>query len=49
VVTDVGTTVLDATHPFDPTVLGLAPGESVTVTFFSNGRSRAVQLTVGSG
>jgi S1-C subfamily serine protease len=49
VVTDVGTTVLDATHPFDPTVLGLAPGESVTVTFFSDGKSTAVQLTVGSG
>ncbi len=49
VVTAVGTTVLDATHPLDPTVLGLAPGQQVTLTVFSNGRSKALQLTVGSG
>jgi serine protease Do len=49
VVTAVGSTTLDATHPLDPTVLGLAPGEQVSVTVFSDGKSRIVQLTVGSG
>lgn len=49
VVTAVGTTALDATHPFDPTVLGLAPGEQVTLTVYRDGRSRSVQTTVGSG
>jgi putative serine protease PepD len=49
VVTQVGTTVLDATHPLDPTVLGLAPGQQVALTVFSNGRTKTLQLTVGSG
>ena len=49
VVTAVGSAVLDATHPLDPTVLGLAPGQQVTLTVFSNGRSKELQLTVGSG
>lgn len=49
VVTAVGITPIDADHPFDPTVLGLAPGEQVTLTVSTDGRSRTVQLTVGSG
>jgi S1-C subfamily serine protease len=49
VVTAVGSTTIDATHPLDPTVLGLAPGEQVSVTVFSAGKTRIVQLTVGSG
>ena len=49
VVTAVGSTALDANHPFDPTVLGLAPGEQVTLTVYRNGTSRTFQLTVGSG
>ncbi len=48
VVTAVGSTALDASHPFDPTVLGLAPGEQVTLTVYRNGASKTVQLTVGS-
>jgi S1-C subfamily serine protease len=48
VVTAVGSTALDANHPFDPTVLGLAPGEQVTLTVYRNGTSRTFQLTVGS-
>jgi S1-C subfamily serine protease len=49
VVTAVGNTVLNAGEPFDPTVLGLAPGEQVTLTLFRDGTSRSIQLTVGSG
>jgi len=49
IVTAVGTTVIDATHPLDPTVLGLAPGQEVTLTVYSNGKAKTVQLTVGSG
>jgi S1-C subfamily serine protease len=49
VVTAVGSTALDPNHPFDPTVLGLAPGEQVTLTVYRNGTSRTFQLTVGSG
>ncbi|MHB8488334.1 MAG: S1C family serine protease [Candidatus Dormibacteria bacterium] len=49
VVTSVGTTPLDAAHPFDVTVLGLAPGEQVTLSVFRDGASKTVQLTVGSG
>ena len=49
VVTAVGSTALDPNHPFDPTVLALAPGEQVTLTVYRNGTSRTFQLTVGSG
>ena len=49
VVTAVGSTAIDATHPLDPTVLGLAPGQQVTLTVYSNGTSKTLQLTVGSG
>ncbi len=48
VVTAVGSTPLDASHPFDPTVLGLAPGEQVTISVYRDGASKTVQLTVGS-
>jgi S1-C subfamily serine protease len=48
VVTAVGSTPLDATHPFDPTVLGLAPGQQVTISVYRDGASRTLQLTVGS-
>ncbi len=48
VVTAVGSITLDASHPFDPTVLGLAPGEQVTLTVYRNGASKTLQLTVGS-
>jgi S1-C subfamily serine protease len=49
IVTAVGGTALDADHPLDPTVLGLAPDEQVTLTVYRNGASRNLQLTVGSG
>jgi S1-C subfamily serine protease len=49
VVTAVGSTRLDADHPLDPTVLGLAPGQQVTLTVYRNGTSRSIPLTVGSG
>ena len=49
VVTAVGSTAIDADHPLDPTTLGLAPGQPVTITIFRNGRSSTIQLTVGSG
>jgi serine protease Do len=49
VVTAVGATAVDADHPLDPTVLGLAPDQQVALTVFRNGASRTVQLTVGSG
>ena len=49
VVTAVGSTRLDADHPFDPTVLGLAPGQQVALTVYRNGASRTIELTVGSG
>jgi S1-C subfamily serine protease len=48
VVTAVGSTAIDAGHPFDPTVLGLAPGEQVTLTVHRNGTSKTLQMTVGS-
>jgi serine protease Do len=49
VVTAVGSTPLDADHPLDPTVLGLAPDQQVTLTVYRDGTSRTLQLTVGSG
>jgi S1-C subfamily serine protease len=49
VVTAVGSTPIDADHPFDPAVLGLAPGQQVALTVYTGGRSRTIQLTVGSG
>jgi serine protease Do len=49
VVTALGGTAIDADHPLDPTVLGLAPDEQVTLTVYRNGTSRTLQLTVGSG
>jgi hypothetical protein len=49
VVTAVGSTRLDADHPLDPTVLGLAPGQQVTLTMDRNGTTRSITLTVGSG
>jgi S1-C subfamily serine protease len=49
VVTAVGSTSLDATHPFDPTVLGLAPGQQVTLTVYRNGATKTLELVVGSG
>ncbi len=49
VVTAVGSTSLDATHPFDPTVLGLAPDQQVSITISRDGTTRTLQLVVGSG
>jgi serine protease DegQ len=49
VVTAVGTTSIDSTHPFDPSILGLAPDQQVTLTVAHNGATRTVVLTVGSG
>lgn len=49
VVIAVGSTSLDADHPFDPTVLGLAPDQQVTLSVFRNGATRSIDLTVGSG
>ena len=49
VVTAVGSTSLDADHPLDPTVLGLAPDQQVTLTVYRNGAARTLTLTVGSG
>jgi len=49
VVTAVGSTALDANHPLDPTVLGLAPEQQVALTVYRDGTSRTLQLTVGSG
>jgi len=49
VVTAVGSTALDTDHPFDPTVLGLAPDEQVTITVYRDGATRTLTLTVGSG
>jgi putative serine protease PepD len=49
VVTAVGSTTLDATHPFDPTVLGLAPDQQVTITVYRNGTTKTLELVVGSG
>lgn len=49
VVTAVGTTSLDADHPFDPTILGLAPDQEVSVTVYRDGATRTLNLTVGSG
>ena len=49
VVTAVGSTTLDATHPFDPTVLGLAPDQQITITVYRNGTTRTLELVVGSG
>ncbi len=49
VVTGVGSTTIDATHPFDPTVLGLAPDQQVAITVYRNGTTRTLELVVGSG
>jgi S1-C subfamily serine protease len=49
VVTSVGSTTIDATHPFDPTVLGLAPDQQVAITVFRNGTIKTLELVVGSG
>jgi putative serine protease PepD len=49
VVTAVGNTSIDATHPFDPTVLGLAPDQQVALTVYRDGTTRSLELVVGSG
>jgi S1-C subfamily serine protease len=49
VVTAVGSTAIDATHPFDPAVLGLAPDQQVAITVYRNGTARTLELVVGSG
>lgn len=49
VVTAVGSTTIDATHPFDPTVLGLAPDQQVAITVDRNGTTKTLELVVGSG
>jgi putative serine protease PepD len=49
VVTAVGSTSLDATHPFDATVLGLAPDQQVALTIFRDATTRTLELLVGSG
>ncbi|MGA7988379.1 MAG: S1C family serine protease [Candidatus Dormiibacterota bacterium] len=49
VVTAVGTTSIDATHPFDPTTLGLAPDQQVALTVYRDGTTRSLELLVGSG
>jgi hypothetical protein len=48
-VTAVGSTLIDAAHPLDPTVLGLAPDEQLSLTVYFDGITKIVQLTVGSG
>jgi putative serine protease PepD len=49
VVTAVGSTSLDATHPFDPSVLGLAPDQQVSLTVARGATTRTLELVVGSG
>jgi S1-C subfamily serine protease len=49
VVTAAGTTTIDADHPFDASLLGLAPDQQVGLTIYRDGTTRVVQLTVGSG
>lgn len=49
VVTAVGSTSLDATHPFDPSVLGLAPEQQVLLTVYRDATTRTLTLVVGSG
>ncbi|MEA2636959.1 MAG: putative serine protease PepD [Chloroflexota bacterium] len=49
VVTAVGSTALDATHPFDPSVLGLAPDQQVSLTVSRDATTRTLELVVGSG
>jgi S1-C subfamily serine protease len=49
VVTAVGSTALDASHPFDPSVLGLAPDQQVSIAVYRGGAARTLQLVVGSG
>jgi S1-C subfamily serine protease len=49
VVTTVGSTTLDATHPFDPAVLGLAPDQQVSIAVYRNGITKTLELVVGSG
>jgi serine protease Do len=49
VVTAVGSTSLDATHPFDPSVLGLAPEQQVSLTVYRDAATRTLNLVVGSG
>jgi len=49
VVTTVGTTSLDATHPFDASVLGLAPEQQVSLTVYRDAATRMLNLVVGSG
>ena len=40
---------IDATHPLDPTVLGLAPDQQVAITVYRNGTTKTLELVVGSG
>jgi S1-C subfamily serine protease len=49
VVTAVGSTSIDADHPFDPSLLGLAPDQQVRLTVYRDGASSIIELTVGSG
>ncbi len=49
VVTAVGSTALDADHPLDPVVLGLAPEQQVTLTVYRDHATTTLALTVGSG
>jgi S1-C subfamily serine protease len=49
VVTAVGSTSIDANHPFDPTILGLAPEQEITITVYRDRSTRTLDLVVGSG
>jgi len=47
VVTAVGGTAVDASHPLDAAILGLASGQQVALSVFRDGAERTVTLTVG--
>jgi len=48
-VTQVGSTPIGATHPFDAAALGLIPGKQVAVTLIRDGATVTLPLVVGTG
>lgn len=48
VITKVGNTAIDSTHPFASVIAQHSPGDTVSVTFIRDGKEQKVQLTVGS-
>ena len=48
IITKVGDTTVDSTHPFASLVSQLTPGKNVTITYIRNGKTATTTVTVGT-